>query len=210
MTTAPLRILLADDDALHAKVLEHLLRKQGYEVVAKLADGETAVAAVQKLRPDVAVLDVEMPVLDGLKAAARIQEVCPTPVVVLSAHSLDAMVDEAARSGVGAYLLKPVDAGALERAIELAVARHRDLMELRRLYEETTRQKQKLQKALTEIKTLQGLIPICSHCNKIREDGGAWVRLEAYIKARSAADFSHGICPDCLRKVYRIEPASEA
>jgi hypothetical protein len=69
-------------------------------------------------------------------------------------------------------------------------------------------EKDKLQKALDEIKTLRGIIPICSHCKKIRDDEGLWKQLEVYIKAHSEADFSHGICPACLKKYYPAEYAA--
>ncbi|WP_155317081.1 hypothetical protein [Desulfosarcina alkanivorans] len=66
----------------------------------------------------------------------------------------------------------------------------------------------RLRKALDEIKTLRGIIPICSHCNQIRDDEGIWKRIEEYVGAHSEARFSHGICPDCIRKYYPAEYAS--
>jgi len=69
-------------------------------------------------------------------------------------------------------------------------------------YAELIEEKQRLEKALKEIMTLSGLIPICSNCKKIRDDQGYWQQVEIYVRDHSAADFSHGICPECFVKIY--------
>ncbi len=97
-------------------------------------------------------------------------------------------------SSGGAYLAKPPKPEELERAITIALARHSDLMELRRLNNE-------LEQALGEVKKLRGILPICSNCKKIRDDQGYWKQIETYIREHSEADFSHGICPDCLNEL---------
>jgi PAS domain-containing protein len=78
----------------------------------------------------------------------------------------------------------------------------RDITERKRIEEEREQLIKKLQAALSDVKTLSGLVPICSNCKKIRDDKGYWTQVEAYIQERSQARFSHGICPDCMKKLY--------
>jgi YesN/AraC family two-component response regulator len=138
-----------------------------------------------------------------------IQERCPTPVVVVTAYETPELVEEASAVGVGAYLVKPPNAHEMERAITIAMARFDDLMELRRLNAELQAGNQarerlilELQDALDRVKTLSGLLPICASCKKIRDDEGYWNQLEAYIQEHSDVVFSHGLCPECAKKLY--------
>ena len=188
-------ILVAEDDYLVSEEINRGLRMRGYERIMEAANGREAVDKVCSLRPDIVLMDIRMPELDGLEAARQIQDRCPTPVVILTAFESQDFVQEAGKAGVGAYLTKPPKPEELERAITIAMARHSDLMELRRLNKE-------LNLALDEVKSLRGILPICSHCKKIRDDQGCWQYLETYISDRSEADFSHGICPDCISEFY--------
>jgi len=83
----------------------------------------------------------------------------------------------------------------LERAIIIAIARFEDMMKLRRLNAE-------LQDALKKVQTLSGLLPICASCKKIRDDQGYWQQVEVYIRDHSDVEFSHGLCPDCVKSLY--------
>jgi hypothetical protein len=128
---------------------------------------------------------------------------------VLTAHERPELVEGASAAGVGAYLVKPPNAREMERAIAIAMARFDDLMELRRLNadlqtgnEARERLILELQNALAQVKTLSGLLPICSSCKKIRDDQGYWNQLEVYIQDHSEAVFSHSLCPDCAKKLY--------
>ena len=114
---------------------------------------------------------------------------------MLTAYESPELVSEASAAGAAAYVTKPPDRGELQRAITIATARFADLQELRRLNGQ-------LQKALAEVKTLSGLLPICARCKNIRDDRGYWTQVEAYVETRTAASFSHSICPDCLTKLY--------
>ena len=198
----PLKVIIAEDDFLVGREVRRTLESVGYEVVAEVSNGEAAVAETSTLRPDVVFMDIQMPKLDGLQAAARIQGLCPTPVVVLTAHESHDLVEKASDTGVGAYLTKPPKPAEIERAVTIAVARHADLMACRRLYQELEKRNRDLEKALAEIKTLRGILPICANCKKIRDDAGYWNQIEAYIRDHSEAEFSHGICPDCARELY--------
>lgn len=195
LQTQTVRAVIAEDDALVANVIEAELGKIGVSVIGRASDGLQAVALARSLKPDVMLLDIEMPEMNGLDAARMIQSLCPAPVVVLTVYEGKEMAKQAAAAGVGAYLLKPPRARDLERAIIIARARFADLMEMRRLNEE-------LQKLLTKVKTLHGLLPICANCKKIRDDQGYWQRIEKYIRDHSDAEFSHGICPECKITLY--------
>lgn len=121
------RIVIADDEALIRMGLRAMLEEAGYRVVGEASDGKRAVELVARLRPDVVFLDVKMPEMDGLTAAARIQEMHPTPVVLLTAYSERELVRQAQRVGVLAYLVKPIKEEDLVPAIEVALARFSDL-----------------------------------------------------------------------------------
>jgi hypothetical protein len=99
-------------------------------------------------------------------------------------------------------LVKPPKAPEIERAITIAMARFADMIQLRQLNAELQARNQELQEALTKVKTLSGLLPICASCKKIRDDQGYWQQVEEYIQKHSEAEFTHGICPDCVKKLY--------
>ena len=195
MNRVPLRVLIAEDDPLVAEVIQLELHAVAFSVVGRAADGRAAVELTCALRPDVVLMDVQMPEMGGIEAAHAIQERCPTPVVILTVHGEQVVAAQAAAAGVGAYLIKPAGPEELERAITIARARFADLCELRRVNSE-------LQEALARVKTLSGLLPICSHCKKIRDDQGYWLQVEEYLQDRSEAEFTHGICPQCLDLHY--------
>lgn len=133
MTASTPRALIAEDDTLVAAVIQDTLEQIGIDVIGTAADGAQAVEMTRRLQPDVVLMDIEMPEMDGLIAAQRIQEDCPTPIVILTVYTEDGRLQQAAAAGVGAYLLKPPDPGSLERAITIARARFEDMRELRRL-----------------------------------------------------------------------------
>jgi two-component system, sensor histidine kinase and response regulator len=128
-----LRVLVAEDDYLVTKMIEGLLDDLGYTVVGRASNGLEAVELAASLHPDVILMDIKMPDLDGLKATEKIQSSCPTPVVILTAYETAQLVEQAGQVGVGAYLVKPPRARELERAIIIATARFDDMLELRRL-----------------------------------------------------------------------------
>lgn len=189
------RVLIAEDDSTIVLVIKAMLKKMDYAVVGTAKDGEAAVKAVRELHPDVVLMDICMPEKDGIQATREIQELRPTPVVILSSSDTPEDLADASAAGAGAYLAKPPEADEIERAITIAMARFDDMMRLRRLNEE-------LREALDRVKTLSGLLPICSSCKKIRDDKGYWTQVEVYIQDRSEAEFTHGMCRECALKLY--------
>ena len=133
----PLRILVAEDDPLVRRDLRESLESAGFAVCAEAHDGLEAVALARATLPDVALVDVEMPTLDGLEACRRILAERPIPVVVLTGHADDDVVARAVTAGVFAYVLKPFREEELAPAIQTAVARHAELASVRRRSSDT-------------------------------------------------------------------------
>jgi AmiR/NasT family two-component response regulator len=125
VTRNPLRVVIAEDEALIRLDLKEMLEEEGYSVVAEVGDGESAVERVTSLSPDLAILDVKMPVLDGISAAERI-----APVVILTAFSQRELVERARDAGAMAYLVKPFTKADLVPAIEMAVSRFAEIRAL--------------------------------------------------------------------------------
>lgn len=124
----PVRILVAEDEALIRMDLVEMLQEAGYTVVAQAANGEEAIALATEHRPDLAILDVKMPILDGISAAEKIISI--VPVLMLTAFSQRELVERARDAGVMAYVVKPFTIGDLVPAIEIAISRHTQMRSL--------------------------------------------------------------------------------
>jgi response regulator NasT len=132
MTAAgPMRILIAEDETIIRLDLRDILERAGFEVCAEARDGEEAVELAGLERPDLAILDVKMPRLDGIEAARRILNDRPIPIVMLTAYSQQELVSRAVEAGVFGYLVKPFRESDLLPAIQAASARHQELTMLR-------------------------------------------------------------------------------
>ena len=127
------RVLIAEDDHLVSEMIKGVLEDVEYNVVAEAADGAEAVEMTQLTQPDVVLMDVKMPIMNGIEATRQIHASCPTPVVLLTAYETPELVQQASVAGAGAYLVKPSSAREIERAITVAMARFHDMMELQRL-----------------------------------------------------------------------------
>ncbi|GAA5154240.1 response regulator [Pseudonocardia eucalypti] len=124
------RVLIAEDEALIRLDLAEMLREEGYEVVAEATDGESAVQLARELRPSLAILDIKMPKVDGISAAATIVEERIAPVVMLTAFSQRELIEQARDAGAMAYLVKPFARHELVPAIELSVSRFAEMQAL--------------------------------------------------------------------------------
>ncbi|WP_238992364.1 ANTAR domain-containing response regulator [Jiangella ureilytica] len=124
------RVLVAEDESLIRLDLIEMLGEEGYEVVGEAADGASAVRLAEEHRPDLVVMDVKMPVLDGISAAARIVEQRIAPVLILTAFSQRDLVERAREAGAMAYLVKPFSKADLVPAIEMALSRHEEITQL--------------------------------------------------------------------------------
>jgi len=202
---APLRVLAAEDEPVSRRLLEVELQKWGYEV-RTVVDGEAAWEAYQSpLAPNLVILDWMMPGLDGLEVCAKIRALpasVPPYIILLTGRQAREDVVRGLEAGADDYITKPFDRRELRARVEVGarvVVLQRDLAERVRALEE----------ALTRVKQLQGLLPICSYCKKIRDDQNYWQQVESYISQHTEAQFSHGICPECYEKVVKPQLDAE-
>jgi AmiR/NasT family two-component response regulator len=126
-TQSPRRVVVAEDEALIRLDLKEMLEEEGWSVVGEAGDGETAVRLAEEQRPDLVVLDVKMPVLDGISAAERIVGARIAPVIILTAFSQRDLVERARDAGAMAYVVKPFSRSDLVPAIEMAISRHAEI-----------------------------------------------------------------------------------
>jgi two-component system, response regulator PdtaR len=204
-----LRVLVAEDDYLVHEMVAGQLRQEGYTVVGGASNGAEAVDMTRELTPDVVLMDLRMPGMDGLEAAQHIARTCPTPVIVLTAYDAPELVEQAAQVGVDAYLVKPPKPRELTRTITVARARFQALRQVdearkasERLSEEQVALVEELRETLQRHSALSGLIPICAACKRVRTVDGEWETIEQFVRAHSEADFTHSLCPSCIHELY--------
>ena len=195
------KVLIADDELVCRRILETTLVEGGYEVVIA-ADGLEAWHAFQDHDPPaIAVLDWMMPRLDGVEVCRRVRQtpLSPPPyILILTARSDKEDVVLALEAGADDYIIKPFSRAELRARVQVGGR----IVELQRALAARVLE---LEGALARVKQLQGLLPICSYCKKIRNDRNYWQQLENYIGERSEAQFSHSICPECFEKFARPE-----
>lgn len=187
-------IMIIDDDPNLRKTLGDILRLRGYESVSA-ADGLEGLALMRENHVNLALIDIGLPDISGVEVMQKIKVDYPsTEVIILTGNAtLDSAI-EATNSGAFSYLTKPYD-------IEQLILNIRRAIEKQQAKEEQERLILELKEALFKVNRLEGIISICSYCKKIRNDKEVWQQLESYITDHSDALFSHGICPDCLKKV---------
>ena len=191
--------LIADDDRIAREILARNLRQWGFEVVSA-ADGGKAWAYLETTsQPTLAIVDWMMPELDGPSICSRMRAERPTAnVYLVLLTSLESRSDIVAGLNAGAddYIVKPFDPEELRARVNVGVR-------ILTLQERLSQRVAELQQALNNVKTLHGLLPICSYCKRIRGDDQYWQQVEKYIGDHSDAQFSHGICPSCFAEVEK-------
>jgi DNA-binding response OmpR family regulator len=196
-----MRILIAEDDAVSRCRLEATLRKWGYEVLA-VEDGLAAWEVLQgEMPPPLAILDWMMPGMDGIEVCRKVRERSPSRplyIIVLTARGSREDVVAGLQAGGDDYVTKPFDREELHARVKVGLR----VLQLQMNLADRVRE---LEEALARVKQLQGLLPICSYCKKIRDDQNYWQQVEGYISEHSDAVFSHGICPDCFEKFVKPE-----
>ncbi|MEW6221019.1 MAG: response regulator [Thermodesulfobacteriota bacterium] len=167
------------------------------------ADGLEGLSLYQAHRPELVVTDIRMPHLDGIAMAQAIKRLdWGAKIIVTTAHSDTANLLAAIDAGVDGFVLKPVETDRLLAVLGKCAEAVEIRRQARALQEERETLLVELRAALAKVKLLSGLLPICASCKRIRDDQGYWQQIECYIRDHSEADFSHGICPDCVRKLY--------
>jgi AmiR/NasT family two-component response regulator len=160
VSSEPTRVLIAEDEALIRLDLKEMLEEEGYDVVAEVGDGQQAVDQARELLPDLVILDIQMPELDGLSAAEQIASARIAPVIVLTAFSQRELVERARDAGAMAYLVKPFSKNDLVPAIEVARARFAEMTALDgevRTLEERLETRKVVEKAKGRLMEQQGL-----------------------------------------------------
>lgn len=190
-----LSALLVEDNPAVASALREMLEHRERLRLTHVDRLARAAEALEHERFDVVLLDLSLPDSDGLQTVQRgCAMAVGQPVVVLTASDDDDLGNRAIRCGAEDYLVKDrIDEPVVYRAARHAIERNLLRCERDALIE-------KLSSALERVAQLSGLLPICAHCKRIRDEQGEWRQLELYIRERSAAEFSHGICPSCVRE----------
>ncbi len=195
-----MKILIADDDLASARLLESILVRRQYEVIVA-SDGKTAWKILQQSdAPSIAVLDWLMPGYDGLQICRKLRSADhtrPIYIILLTSNNRKEDISEGLEAGADDYMTKPFDRNEFLARIKTGVR-------IVQLQQNLANRVSELEEAITRVKFLQGLLPICCYCKNIRDDKNYWRQVEHYIADNSDVRFSHGICPDCYQKV--IEP----
>ncbi len=196
-----MRMLIAEDDDVSRLALEAMLTKRGHAVIAA-ADGQEAWDALQEAdRPPLAILDWLMPEIDGVELCRRLRRDPANKglyLILLTSRGDKEFIIEGLRAGANDYVTKPFDKEELLARVNVGV-------EMVRLQKELAARVHELEEALTNVKQLQGLLPICSYCKSIRDDHNYWQSVECYFKEHSDTRFSHSVCPLCWESVVRAE-----
>lgn len=189
------KILIVEDEGVVALHIEKALEKLGYVVAGIANSGDGAIVKATEIRPDLVLMDIVLKgAVDGIDAAEKISAILNIPVIYLTAHADESTLQRAKLTEPFGYIVKPFRERDLQIAIEFALYKSRMEGERKRLIHS-------LEDALEQVRTLSGMLPICSYCKKIRDDKGYWNQLEAYLRDHSEAEFTHSICPDCAMKL---------
>lgn len=191
-------ILIAEDDNVSRRILETMLRKWGYDLTVT-CDGAQAWEALQRNdAPQLVILDWMMPGMDGVEVCRRVRAQADGAlayIILLTARTNKEETVAGLDAGANDYITKPFDRDELqarvrvgERVVELQHALSQRVAEL--------------QAAAEHIETLQGILPVCANCHRIRNDQDSWQRIEAYLEQHANIQISHGVCPECMLKLY--------
>lgn len=204
-------ILIVDDSPDQQALLRSILTKAGHSNILS-ADSAKSASSILNLednspsqRIDLILMDVLMPEQDGVETCRQIKQSGPfrdIPIIMVTAANDLSSLQEAFAAGAIDYITKPVNSLELLARVSSALKLKNEMDRRKNRELELRRSNEELQKALREVKVLRGLIPICASCKKIRNDGGFWQQLEEYLSEHSEAEFSHGLCQPCIKRLY--------
>ncbi len=193
-----IKILVVDDDIDVLFATARVIRKAGYEVI-EASTGNECLNKAREYKPDLILLDVILPDIMGTEICRRIKadSFFKDVFILLLSGQKTASDDQAEGLDLGAdgYIARPISNREL-------LARVRAMVRILTAERKVDHLVTELQEALAKVKTLKGLLPICSYCKNIRDDKGYWNKIEKYIQEHSDAEFSHGICRECAAKYF--------
>jgi phosphoserine phosphatase RsbU/P len=195
-----MRILIADDDPVSRRLLQITLINWQFEVIV-VNDGHEAWQILQSEdAPLLVILDWMMPGLDGLELCRQVRQTPTLPsvyLILLTSRGKREDIIEGLYAGADDYITKPFDVHELRARVQVGAR-------VLGLQTELAQRVKELEIALTQVEQLEGYLPICSYCKKIRDDENYWQQVENYIEAHSKALFTHSICPGCYQEF--VEP----
>jgi PleD family two-component response regulator len=195
--TQPAAVLIVDDDPANLDLLFQHLDQAGYKVLVA-ETGQLALERAELAQPEAILLDVMMPGIDGFEICRRLKQQAATqaiPVIFMTALADTADKIKGFAAGGVDYVTKPFQP-------EEVLARVKAHVTIYVLQRELRQKNRDLEAALSQVKQLSGLLPICAGCKKIRDDQGYWQDVAVYIQNHSEAELSHGLCSDCARRLY--------
>ena len=193
-----MRILIAEDDLTSRFMLEKILKKWNYEVVSTVNGKEAWQELKKENAPKLVLLDWMMPEMDGIEVCQKVQRLSdPNPpyIILLTALREKTDIVKGLNAGANDYVNKPYDNDELQARLNVG-RRYIEIQQ--KLFERIN----ELEEAANHIQTLQGILPICMHCLKIRTDNDAWEKIDAYLEKNTMAEISHSLCEECLEKHY--------
>ena len=193
-----MKILVADDSRTIRKMLRATLADSGYEIL-EATDGWAALRALQSAdAPRLALLDWVMPSLSGPEVCRQIrvaENLAQPYILLLTVKHGRKDVLEGFQAGADDFLGKPFDPEELRARVHVGAR-------IIRLRDQLQQQVKELSDALSTVERLEGMLPICSYCRKVRDDKDYWQQVETYLSEHTKVKFTHGICPDCIHKAY--------
>jgi PleD family two-component response regulator len=219
-------VLIIDDEPFSIKILSHQLQNE-YTII-EARGGAEALAIISDIRPDIILLDVVMPEMNGYEVFSAIRKITSLddiPVLFITYLEGSDREAEGLEMGAGDYIHKPFNPDLVRLRIRnhlqfsqqkrqlsqqnaelhsLNAELEREIVQKNATQSANEELIKKLETALAKVKMLEGIIPICSYCHKIRDDQNIWKRLDQYIHEYSDAQLSHGICPDCVKEQMLI------
>jgi sigma-B regulation protein RsbU (phosphoserine phosphatase) len=195
-------ILVAEDDSVTRRLLESTLGRLGWDVIPT-ADGTAAWHALETLRgkdaPELVILDWMMPGMDGIQICRKLRT---TPgfeliyIILLTSRGEKEDLAMGLMAGANDYITKPFHPSELESRVRVG-------LRMVKLQTSLAARIHELEEALGEVKRLQGLLPICSYCKKVRNEENYWQQVESYLSAHSEIKLTHGVCPDCYARMMK-------
>lgn len=196
-----MKVLIAEDDLVSRHLLKTKLNQWGYETVETQNGNEAWQALQQDGAPQLAILDWMMPGMDGIdicRKARASSKLHSMYIILLTTRGDQQDIIEGLQAGADDYVTKPFESQELQARVRVGAR-------IMKLQSELANRVKELEGALEKVKQLEGIMPICSYCKKIRDDQDYWQQIETYISDHSEAVFSHGICPDCYVKYVQSE-----